>query len=178
MRFLNRLRRRPHKTACEALTRSGRPCKAAPLEGKPWCSLHEPGGALRLASRRWSQAQESELDSTHSPGQPRELSRRPPDVTPERLYSESPTGEHPPKTTRSTDDVLREIDAAYPRPKPKPSVPDLFEDFPRQENELTSDYWLRRQLHQQEVWRAKQAKNGAELPVMPRFIPNPEQWYA
>ena len=55
---------------------------------------------------------------------------------------------------------------------------DLFENFPREPNEPTSDYWLRRILHQQAEWRRKQSENGTyEEEPFPRLIASPEQFY-
>jgi hypothetical protein len=79
---------------------------------------------------------------------------------------------------------MAEIDAAYPRPeKPVEEVSsnpsgDLYENFPRHENELTSDYHLRRILHQQAKWREIQAKNGTleAPPLMPPRLIHPDQY--
>jgi len=185
MRFLNRLRRRPHRDRCEALTRSGRPCKAAPLEGKPWCSLHTPGNAQRLASLRWSQPPARELDSSSVLDEGRDNVRRPPERDSYHLLAGPHTREVAQQTKgRTTADLIAEIDEAYPRPpvtpvvaKPPKPEPSPIAGFPLEPGENLSDYRTRHALHQQEIWKAKQEKAGYNPPpLMPRLWASPEQW--
>jgi hypothetical protein len=63
-----------------------------------------------------------------------------------------------------------------PAEKPAPSG-DIYHDFPREAGELTSDYHLRRILHQQAEWRRKQQEAGIEEESWPRLWPNPPEQY-
>jgi hypothetical protein len=84
-------------------------------------------------------------------------------------------------TRRTTEDVLAEIDAAYPAKKPPPgpkpvqefapsATADVFHNDPRQPGEMASDYFLRHALHQQAEWRRKQQADGVEEVTWPRLV--------
>ena len=122
------------------------------------------------ARKRNAQARGGASSAAHVPGEREFSPRGRPDVTPSHLL----TGPHtrpglPENKAPTTDDLLREIDAASPRPAKPPvrqrrgaerASGDIFHDFPREPNEPTNDYYLRHALHQQEKWRKIQERNG------------------
>jgi hypothetical protein len=185
MRFL----RRWHRHRCEARTVAGKRCKAAPLEGTTRCLLHTKGNAQRLASSRWSRASGVELDRARRPGTARVSSPAAPERDSHRLPRETHTRPRPPKTnpTRgpSTDDLLREIDAVYPRreppagerpaERPTPAAPPgpsyadaVVPNASRNDGETTADFWARSEREELERWRKERAKALARLPYYQR----------
>jgi hypothetical protein len=158
--------------------------------------------ALSVAARRARKqaGMSSELDQSAPVG--RELSRGRPVGTPERLFLETHPAPQLPKTTRTTEDVLRETAADRQRQAleahlaAKPVRPPVTVEEIRHapyatleslyarlevpaEGEYPADWSVRRQVCMAAIWRRKQEANGTlELPTMPRYLPNPEQWFA
>jgi hypothetical protein len=145
--------------------------------------------------RRARRAQESAPAVSSSAGEVGEF----PQGRPERDSSPLHSGPHTPpvhpetNVAKTSAERTRERQAAHLAAKParSPVTPEEAHYAPYAslgslesrlgcpaEDESHADWSIRRQLVMDTIWERKLRHNGTlEIPTMPRFFPNPEQWY-